>query len=54
MACDFFTIDTALLRRFYVLFFIDVERHEAFLNPAVAKGHCLGPVAAGSLKLRAA
>ena len=54
VACDFFTIDTALLRRFYVLFFIDVERHEAFLNPAVAKGHCLGPVAAGSLKLRAA
>lgn len=31
-----------------------LERHEAFLNPAVVKGHRLRPVAAGRLKLRAA
>ena len=54
VACDFFTVDTALMRRYYVLFFIHIERHEAFLNPAVLKGHCLGPVAACPLKLRAA
>ena len=54
VACDFATIDTALLRRYYLLFFIDIERHEVFLNPAVVKGHCLGPVAAGLVKLRAA
>jgi hypothetical protein len=54
VACDFFTIDTAPLRRFYVLFFIHVERHEAFLNPAVLKGHRRRPVAVGRLKLRAA
>jgi hypothetical protein len=33
VACDFFTVDTARLRRYYPLFFVDVERHEAFLNP---------------------
>ena len=54
VACDFFTIDAANLRRYYVLFFIHVERHEAFLNPAVMKGHRYWPVAAGRLKLRAA
>ena len=30
MACDFFTIDTALLRRYYVLFFIDVTTRQVF------------------------
>jgi putative transposase len=54
VACDFAAIDTALLRRYYMLFFIDIERHEAFLNREVVKEHCLGPVAAGPLKLRAA
>lgn len=29
VACDFVTIDTALLRRFYLLFFIDVTTREA-------------------------
>jgi putative transposase len=30
IACDFFTVDTALLRRYYVLFFIDVTTREVF------------------------
>ncbi len=30
VACDFFTVDTALLRRYYVLFFIKVETREVF------------------------
>jgi transposase InsO family protein len=30
VACDFFTVDTALLRRYYVLFFIKVNTREVF------------------------
>ncbi len=30
VACDFFTVDTALLRRYYVLFFIDVTTREVY------------------------
>ena len=30
VACDFFTIDTAFLRRYYVLFFIHVETRQVF------------------------
>lgn len=30
MACDFFTVDTALLRRYYVLFFIHVPTRQVF------------------------
>jgi putative transposase len=36
------------------LWVADLERHEAFLNPAVVKGHRHVLVAAGALKLRAA
>ncbi len=41
VACDFFTIDTASLRRYYVLFFIDVTTREVYIagitaNPTVA------------------
>lgn len=36
------------------LWMMDIERHEALLNPAVVKGHRLRFVAAGRLKLRAA
>ena len=30
VACDFATIDTALLRRYYLLFFIDIATREVF------------------------
>lgn len=30
VACDFFTVDTALLRRYYVLFFIDLPTRQVF------------------------
>ena len=30
VACDFFTVDTALLRRYYVLFFIKVDTRQVF------------------------
>jgi putative transposase len=36
------------------LWVTDLERHEAFLDLAVVKGHRHVPVAAGALKLRAA
>jgi transposase InsO family protein len=36
VACDFFTVDTALLRRYYVLFFIKVETREVFYAGATA------------------
>jgi hypothetical protein len=31
VACDFFTVDAALLRRYYVLFFIELDRHRVHL-----------------------
>jgi transposase InsO family protein len=31
VACDFFTVDTATLRRYYVLFFIDVGTRQVFV-----------------------
>jgi transposase InsO family protein len=36
VACDFFTVDTAALRRYYVLFFIKVETREVFYAGATA------------------
>ena len=36
VACDFATIDTALLRRYYLLFFIDVTTREVFLAGVTA------------------
>jgi hypothetical protein len=36
VACDFATIDTALLRRFYVLFFIDVPTRQVFFGGLTA------------------
>ena len=44
VACDFATVDTALLRRYYLLFFIDVTNREVLYsgitaNPTGARGH---------------
>jgi putative transposase len=41
LACDFFHVDTVMLRRVYVLFFIDLQRRIVFLTGVTA--HRAGP-----------
>ena len=36
VACDFITVDTALLRRYYLLFFIDITNREVFYGAITA------------------
>ena len=55
VACDFATVDTALLRRYYLLFFIDIANREVLYggitaNPTGARGHpsCPQPLRASS------
>jgi putative transposase len=37
VACDFFTVDTAMLKRFYVLFFIHIPTRKVFYAGVTAE-----------------
>jgi transposase len=52
--CAQLRMERDLLKRSMAFWVRELERHEAFLDRAVVKGHRLVPVAAGALKLGAA
>jgi hypothetical protein len=43
VACDFFTVETATLHHYYVLFSIDVESREVFFAGTADASHDTGP-----------
>ncbi len=49
LACDFFTVDTVLLRSLYVLFFIEIDTRQVYVTGVPAN-----PVGAYSYNRRAA
>jgi hypothetical protein len=36
LACDFFTVDTVLLKQLYVLFFIELDTRKAYVTGVTA------------------
>ena len=42
LACDFFTVDTVLLRRLYVLFFIELDTRRVYVTGITATRQARG------------